>query len=739
MISRRTVLAAPGALAAPSLARFARPAERPADGPYQWQNVTVGAGGFAPGIVFSPVQRGLAYLRTDMGGAYRWEDGAGTWTPLQDGMADGNMFGIESVAADPRDSDIVYLAAGTYRREPAAILRSGDRGRSWTVASVPFRMGGNEDGRGLGERLAINPHRTATLLFGSRHDGLQRSDDAGRSWQTVTAFPHAGLGLPAERGPTHAGIAFVVFDGRGGSRRVFAGVADPGAGRVFRSDDGGGSWSAVAGGPDALLPLKAAIDGSGALYVTWGNGVGPNGVTAGSVWRLDADGRWADITPDKSPDASAGGYMGVALDRSRPGHLLVTTINRWQPGDTVWRSTDGGRSWTDLRARSVRDVSASPFLKQGNDHAEFGHWTAGLALDPFEGRRAAYTTGATVYVTDDIGAAGAIRWRPWVRGIEQTAIISLLSPTAPGVPLVSGFGDIAGFAHDDLARSPGRMHLNPQLTNTNNLEQAGLAPAVLVRSGNRHANQPVDATLARSTDGGRNWSPVRAQLAGRPREDLDGNAHLIVGADGRTLLVATPTPLVSTDAGETWEAVNGLPERGRAVADKADGRMFYAVDFATGRFLVSNDGGRSFAASITTGLPADLSPARPRNRETPFPLVAELGHRGRLWMNIGPDIFHSNDGGRRWRQTSGTVRADLFAIGRPAPGQEAPTLFVAGTAGGVRGLFRSTDAGDRWTRIDDDAHRWGHRYRVLAGDPKRFGRLYVGTDGRGVLYGDPSS
>jgi len=43
------------------------------------------------------------------------------------------------------------------RRIPAAILRSHDKGKSWQVFPVSFRMGGNEDGRGLGERLAIDP------------------------------------------------------------------------------------------------------------------------------------------------------------------------------------------------------------------------------------------------------------------------------------------------------------------------------------------------------------------------------------------------------------------------------------------------------------------------------------------------------------------------------------------------------------------------------------------------------
>lgn len=92
-------------------------------------------------------------------------------------------MGVESLAPDPKNPNIVYLAAGIYYRDPAAILRSAERGATWNVTPVPFKMGANEDGRGLGERLAIDPNRTSTLFFGSRHDGLFRSDDSGRNWR----------------------------------------------------------------------------------------------------------------------------------------------------------------------------------------------------------------------------------------------------------------------------------------------------------------------------------------------------------------------------------------------------------------------------------------------------------------------------------------------------------------------------------------------------------------------------
>ena len=93
--------------------------------PYHWSNVVVGGGGFAPGIVFSPAENGLAYLRTDMGGAYRWSARDKAWLPLMDSIAEGSWFGVESIAPDPVRAERVYAAVGMNWRSPAAILRSG--------------------------------------------------------------------------------------------------------------------------------------------------------------------------------------------------------------------------------------------------------------------------------------------------------------------------------------------------------------------------------------------------------------------------------------------------------------------------------------------------------------------------------------------------------------------------------------------------------------------------------------
>ncbi len=714
---------------------------------YDWANVRVGGGGFAPGIVFSTLEPGLAYLRTDMGGAYRWDARDRRWVPLQDGVSEGSFMGIESIAADPVDPGTVYLAAGMGARLPAAIFRSTDRGDHWQVTPAPFAMGGNEDGRGLGERLAVDPSDNRKLFFGSRHQGLWSSADAGAHWQQVAAFPLKGLGLPTGRRQTHGGLSFVVFDpARKG--RIFVGNADPAGARLYRSDDGGATWMALPGGPDArLLAAKAVLGRDGMLTVTLNDGIGPNGITRGEVWRLDtASGRWSDVTPLKGADAPEGGYMGVSVSARDLKMITVSTVDRRRPVDTVWLSRDGGRQWEELWPRSTRDVAESPFL-DFDGKANFGHWIAGLAIDPFQPGHAAYVTGATVYETQDFDKPGPMRWRSWTRGIEQTAVITLTSPTG-GAHLVSGFGDIGGFRHDDFAVSPPRIHLEPFLTNTNTLDYAGRAPLVMVRSGNTHARTVPDTSLAWSADGGGSWSglhvPACAPHAdGSSCPEATGDAAITVSADGTAFLVETDVPQISRDRGATWQRVSGLPSRVRVTADKQDPRRFYAVDFAAGHIVRSDDGGASFRPVAGRGLPADLTPLRSANREDPAPILAQPDRAGALWLDLGGALWRSSDFGESWRRTGQAIRVDRFGLGKGAPirsepGHSEPAIYALGTKDGLRAIWRSIDGGTQWTRINDDQHQWGLRIRMVSGDPRLFGRVYVATDGRGLITGDPA-
>jgi photosystem II stability/assembly factor-like uncharacterized protein len=707
--------------------------------PYQWKNVTVGAGGFAPNIIFSRVEKDLAYLRTDMGGAYRWDQTLERWLPLQDGMTESGYFGIESLAPDPKDANVVYVAAGMYRHEQAAILRSADRGRTWSATEVPFRMGGNENGRGMGERLAVDPNETSILYFGSRNDGLMHSTDRGASWSKVGSFPHAGLGMRPRPAPANGGISFVVFDPASGSagpsQSLFAGVADPGEQHLYHSRDGGKTWSAIENQPSAhLLPVQAELDDRGILYIAYSNGIGPNGVTDGAVYKLDTrSGNWTDISPEKGPHRPAGGYMGISLDRQNPGTLAVATMNRWQPYDTAWYSTDDGENWFDVWPVSKRDVSVTPYLYWGNPEPNFGWWMAGLAIDPFDSGRVAYTTGATLYATRDITARPVIEWVPWIEGIEQTAIVTL-SSLPEGPSLLSGFGDISGFVHEDLNVSPQIQFVHPVFANTNTIDYAGLKPNIVVRSGTpAHRTEGKGPTQAISTDYGKTWQTIEEP----PHNIRRGDLAMVISADGSRLMLTTPVAHWSADQGKTWIKTKGLPADGRPVADKQTANVFYAMDFETSRLFVSCDGGESFTVTAGKGLPVDIKADRPTWREIPWPLMADPYHAGELWFVSESGLFHSTDSGETFTKIKADIQVQLLSFGKPGAGRTQATLFAIGSRGGSRAIWQSDDSGVHWINLNNDKHQYGKRYRVLSGDLQHYGRVYVGTDGRGIVYAEP--
>ena len=54
----------------------------------------------------------------------------------------------------------------------------------------------------------------------------------------------------------------------------------------------------------------------------------------------------------------------------------------------------------------------------------------------------------------------------------------------------------------------------------------------------------------------------------------------------------------------------------------------------------------------------------------------------------------------------------------------------------IRVMHPELPEGDSWVRINDEQHQWGLLLHIT-GDPKEYGRVYVGTHGRGIVYGDP--
>jgi len=124
-------------------------------------------------------------------------------------------------------------------------------------------------------------------------------------------------------------------------------------------------------------------------------------------------------------------------------------------------------------------------------------------------------------------------------------------------------------------------------------------------------------------------------------------------------------------------------------------------------------------------------------------LYVAPGRAHDLWFAATNGLYHANGAPATLSENSvsfsrmpGVTEIQAFGFGKAAPQRTYPAMYLAGTVQGQAGVFRSIDEGQSWVRINDDQHQWGLILQITA-DPRLYGRVYVGTHGRGTLYGDP--
>ncbi|MEU8372156.1 xyloglucanase [Micromonospora sp. NPDC048894] len=755
------LLAAALGAVAPGVAPTAAGAHPPASTRYSFENVKIGGTGFVSGIVFSQARKNLAYARTDVGGMYRWNGATGTWKPLLDWVDwdHWGYMGVASVAASPSDADRVWAAVGMYTNgvDPhhGAILRSRDRGDSWQATELPFTLGGNMSGRGMGERLAVDPANDRVLYLGAPSgNGLWRSTDGGARWSRVTSFPHTGDNPQTTGTAEDPGLVWVAFDRnteRHGTttKTIYVGVADPDD-PVYRSTDGGATWSPLAGAPTGYFPHRGVVDPvNHLLYVTTADNIGPFGGGKGDVWRYAATpGTWTQISPVPSSSGdNYFGYSGLTVDRSDPDTIMVGSQVSWWPDGIIWRSTDGGGTWSRIwdwdawpnrKLRYTIDSSPNPWMTMGRQDdpplyaPNIGQVISALEIDPFDSDRLLFNGGPGIAGTTDLTAwdsGDTFTITPMVDGLEEGAVQGLVKP--PGGPLVSAMGDVGGFRHDDLDAAPKTIFTNPIFSTTRSVDFAERNPRVIVRAGDfNDADRPGDSHAAFSTDGGATW------FQGTEPNGVNSGGSIAASADGSRFVWApgdSGQPVVhSVGFGTSWTPSVGVPANAMVIADRVNPLKFYA--YSNGTVHVSTDGGASFTASAATGLPTTNWGVR---------LKAVPGHEGEIWVAGGASwtsygLWRSTDSGASFQRVSTVDTADNVGFGKAAPGRSYPALYVAAKVRGQQGVFRSDDAGRSWVRINDDRHQYGGLPESLTGDPDVYGRVYLSGYGRGIVYGDPA-
>jgi hypothetical protein len=721
-----------------------------------WSSAKIGGGGYVTGLIFHPTSANVLYARTDVGGAYRWDPANLSWVAITDGFSAAASFqhGVESIALDPNNDQLVYMVTGMYNSTDATarMYISGDRGNSWTPVNLPFSAGANNNGRAIGERLMVDPNKPSVLFFGSRTAGLWKSSDSGRTWAQVTSL--SSTKLTADQlnniGGHAMGVELVVYDtatkGTGtATATIYTAIAPDyvsAAGlssNLYKSTDAGASWRPVSTPISGYHMPHMVRAADGMFYVLFTKGAGPGDGGPARLYKFDGT-TWTLLNSNNS-----AGYGGLSVygtgATTRIALGVSGTWGNYSGQQIVQLSDNGGSTWREIEAAMPGQTASG--------------WVDDVEIDPFNRDRILHVHGGGIVETRN-ASSSTPTWNFAVNGLEETCTMALTTPP-PGASytLLTGSGDVGTWIYTDLTKAP---TLSPykQWSNGNSVDTAWSDSNYIATTG--VVNSSGAGAGYWSGDGGNTWASFGTLPAGAAANTA-GATNIVVTA--RNKLVWAPAdsvPSYSTDNGATWTATNlpaltvigGFPRSYRLVADRKNPNKVYAYDSGgawwgtAGKVYVSTDGGHNYTLSQGS-VSANL-------RANPFGVTSMAVNpnvEGDLWLADGNAVYHSVDSGANWtklnnfaslwgsRQTwqwPDVQGASIVALGKAKAGATySAAVYVMGVVNGVWGVYRSDDGGATWTRFNDDAHQYAGP-SVMAADHNVDGRIYLGGSCRGVLY-----
>ena len=321
-------------------------AEAEATGPWHgltWRSIGPFRGGrvlAVAGVIGDPH---TYYFGGVGGGVWKSTDGGLTWRPMTDKTKDMSAS-IGAIAVAPSDPNVVYAGTGEACLRGNIIAGNGvyksiDAGKTWSFLGL-------RDTQAIG-RLIIHPKNPDIVFvaalghpFGpNRERGIFRTTDGGKTWNNVLFKDENTGGIDLAFDPTNANI---IFAGMYQARRSPWGMdsGGPGSG-LYRSTDGGATWKHLTGHglPDGII-------GRIGVAVAYANG---NRVWAlieadkGGLFRSDDGGdSWTLVNSDRQYRQRAFYYTHVFADPRSPDAVYVLNTG-------MYRSIDGGKTFRPIR------------------------------------------------------------------------------------------------------------------------------------------------------------------------------------------------------------------------------------------------------------------------------------------------------------------------------------------------------------------------------------------------------
>lgn len=764
--------------------------------PYHYQNIPITGGGYVTGFIYHQTKPGILYARTDIGGVYRFDPQAQRWHSLMDHVTglDTTEAYPAALALDDRHPERLYMMCGEDGKDSGVFCVSEDQGSHFACKTIPTPVHGNLSGRGTGYRLVVDKQSSDVLYFASQLGGLWKTMDRGDSWQRLplaedlTTFVWVSddarilvvgtAGYTTRIDDSRRGHSLYVSYNGGSSFEKL-----PMPENVIIPDSKMNGLTAARYDYDGTyLYVTMNVTGRWNFRVDLGYSCDTGDVIGGKVVRyFFKDGRIAgfdDITPDEDGRLTTGylnyGFGGICSCKSKPGLLVCSTLCKEKESpEVIYVSEDHGNSWrVSLRGLEEGGIyfRTSYMRPEYNGGVSLLHWLSDIKIDPFDPNTLWLNSGTGVFMTDALLSEDP-RYHDLSDGIEETVHLNVYAPVAGEVKLVDIVGDLGGFAFRDLDNPCANSFDDPEGNRYITCINADISDAdpdlgIVTARGNWKGK--TKGGLIRTRDGFQTFQriPMPFGLGGRIEAQLrlieNPNTNpgwAAMSPDGKNIVwsiadgIRLPVGLViaSSDGGETFRQVQVFGLDGKPVtegflkvySDRVNSRLFYGFG-GEGQLYVSRDGGLAFHQkahdaffpNVDFGFIdcADKTEVR-----------GAAGEEGTFYLALG------TEGLWKYRYDAGqdtvscirlTVRGDHclamgLGLGREDGAYigERKAIYLCGVIGGEYGFYRTLNEGKTYQRLNTADQMYGQIISI-DGDKRKFGRFYLATGNRGLLYGE---